>query len=597
MTSLHIYLRCFSTFRTLVCALGTVLGSHMMCASTVNERMPTIATTTKPTSWTVVANPLAEATDKEEWLRNLVQGQLLTLDDNWQPVCQLCTEVPSTANGKIRTRRLGKKTKSRGSLETWVDFEILPNAQWGDGSPILGRDFQLSHVISKTMPRMTKARNAAEAIAEVTLDKKHPKKFSLRLAKTDGTLWFAIGMRPVPEHLEQKRWQSAKYSYRDYLKVSTYVTEPNKSGLFSGPWMPTTSVKASQKLGGYSLVISKNVGFPRLKTASPEHLAIQFARSQRDAIHLLNTNLVDIIPETDLDFQLDSLGSDQFERHTALGTNLEQLSFNLRNPILADINLRRCVSMMINRYELANAVGMPPSHPMADAAFHPALMGGVIRLDQGQIPGILPPAETRSWYYSPATAAQLLRQSGWISETQGKQIVWRKDDQILTLELDTNHRDATRKKTITAIANSLSAGGVQVTINDHPNQEFFTDILRRLKFKFMAVYAWDLPSGTIPATLFDSQQIPGHRNDYRGDNMTGWSNRSFDGLMSDLHSEWETEARTKKIQEAESIIAQEIPFIPLFYRPLLAATSKRVKNFKLPGHGRWSSSAGAQWEF
>lgn len=573
-------------------AIGFVFLANV--AASPIEKGLSIASTTKPSAWPIVTNPLARASAREDWLRNLVQGQLLTLDDRWQIVCQLCTEVPSTTNNKIRFIQIPKSKKSRASKEIRVDFEVLPEANWGDGKPITGDDFRLAHSIASAMPSHSKARNAAEAISEITVDKRNAKRFSMRLAKPDGTLWFAVGMRPVPAHLESQNWENATRVYQDYLKISNYVTEPGRSGLYSGPWLPTNQ-KSTLRAGIPYITLEKNPGFAGSKPVITR-LRVQFVRNSREALAMLASEKTDIVPETDLDARASYPVSDRFVAHEALSTNLEQLTFNTRNPLLADLNLRKSISMLVNRYELAQSIGMPSSLPMASDIFHPAITNGVTRIDQGQIPLKSQVDPENCWYYSPEKSSRLLINSGWTKHLEGGTSTWKKENESLTIELDSNEKDSIRKQAVKVIAKNLSEAGIAVVIKNHSTNEFMNEIVQKLKFRFLAIYAWQMPAETIPTTILDSRQIPGLQNTYTGDNTSGWSNRSVDTLMTDLRNEWVPTERVAKIKEIERITAAEIPFIPLFYRPVHAATAKRVKNFKLPGHQSWSSSSASKWE-
>ncbi|NBQ53013.1 MAG: hypothetical protein EBU49_05470 [Proteobacteria bacterium] len=102
---------------------------------------PTIVTTAPPSSWLVASHPLAEANRKESWLRNLVHGQLVILDQNWKWQCQLCVSLPSPSNGLLRMVRKDGASSKNSRQNLVIDFEIPAQAKWGDGKPLVADDF------------------------------------------------------------------------------------------------------------------------------------------------------------------------------------------------------------------------------------------------------------------------------------------------------------------------------------------------------------------------------------------------------------------------------------------------------------------------
>ncbi|NBQ53760.1 MAG: hypothetical protein EBU49_09295, partial [Proteobacteria bacterium] len=270
--------------------------------------------------------------------------------------------------------------------------------------------------------------------------------------------------------------------------------------------------------------------------------------------------------------------------------------FNTRNPLLTDVNLRKAISLMINRYDLARTTGIPAELPMALGFMHPAMSGSPVRTDRG---GLLNHQAFQHpvWGHSPVEASALLQQSGWTREASSHSSLWSKEGAPLEVDLDTNRADQIRIETVRAVARQLTNAGIKVNVKEHPNDIFVRDILRKVKFKSLAEYAWRMPAGAIPDTILESRQVPSLQNAYTGENTSGWSNRRLDEILDQMRDEWDPAARQEMMLEVEGLAATDVPFIPLFYRPVFGAAVESVAGFEVPGHEGWSSSFAWSWIF
>ena len=66
----------------------------------------------------------------------------------------------------------------------------------------------------------------------------------------------------------------------------------------------------------------------------------------------------------------------------------------------------------------------------------------------------------------------------------------------------------------------------------------------------------------------------------RGNNKTGWSNTAFDELLKKAASKISTEQRYELYEEAEKILIDELPVIPLYTYTRTYLLSERVKNWQ-----------------
>jgi peptide/nickel transport system substrate-binding protein len=553
-----------------------------------------IATTLPVAAWQVVLHPLADPSPREAWLRNLIHARLVELDDNWSWQCQLCTALPAVANGTLRKVKPAGKSRQSTKELIILDFEIPARAKWGDGTALTGHDFRLGWEIANAMPATTRAGNIARAIREITVDGKSPRHFSVELKEPSGDFWFASGLRPVPSHLEATIWRDAAGIYADYLKNTTYTTDPGKSGLYSGPWFPKTPHPRAEGHRPFVLLDS-NPGHVRGAARTPQ-LTIRFHRDEKTALQEIQSGDADILPETDINPPAMKHSVDKSVFRTAIGTEIEHIDFNLRNPLLTDASLRKAISMFINRHELARSVGMPAGLPMAYGLLHPAMTGLPVRTDSGELMNRAKFMH-RVLAHAPSEAAALLQQSGWSRNTTSAGSFWEKEGRTLEIELDTSLVDSMRAETLRTISRQLSDAGIKISTKEHAADTFARDTLRKARFKYLALYAWRMPAATVPGSLLATRQIPTLQNGYSGDNTAGWSNKDVDETLELLRNEWDPVKRQEMLNLIEEKITADLPFVPLFRRPVTAAVNERVEGFKIAGHDGWSSGSAHLWKF
>ena len=562
-----------------------------LATNSSSDHQPTVVTTAPPASWSVALHPLAEANRKESWLRNLIHGQLIALDKQWKWQCQLCVNLPSASNGLLRLSEANGRTPKNSRQNLVIDFEIPAQAKWGDGKPVTAGDFILALKIAWAMPASTKSGNLARSILKFTADIKNNKRFSAHLRNPRGDFWFAFGFRPVPSHLEAEVWKASEGNYQDYIKATTYVTDPMKAGLYSGPWFPKTQrLRVAGARPFVLLEANPAFGGGKVQTSA---LVIRFQRDERAAVADLEGGNADIIPETDLTLSGFNLITRKDTQRSALGTELEHIDFNMRNPLLTDINLRKAISLLINRHDLARVTGMPPGLPMALGFLHPGLTGLPLRTDRGDILNAKV-FQHPVWGYAPSEAIALLQQSGWIRETSK---IWTKEGTPLEVDLDTSQVDHMRSETVRTLVRQLTDAGIKVTVREHAADVFLRDTLRKVKFKYLAAYAWRMPPGTVPDGILESRQIPSLQNGYSGENTTGWGTRAVDEILEKLGDEWDPTARLELLRQIETLTSTDVPFIPLYYRPLMAGAASSLSGFDVPGHEGWSSGMAKDWIF
>jgi peptide/nickel transport system substrate-binding protein len=106
-----------------------------------------------------------------------------------------------------------------------------------------------------------------------------------------------------------------------------------------------------------------------------------------------------------------------------------------------------------------------------------------------------------------------------------------------------------------------------------------------------------MPAATVPASLLSTRQIPTLQNNYSGENAAGWSNKEVDQTLDILRDEWDPAKRQVLLSLIEQKIVADVPFVPLFRRPVIAAVSQQLEGFSIAGHDGWSSTSAHLWKF
>ena len=228
-------------------------------------------------------------------------------------------------------------------------FEIRHDAKWDDGSAITCEDFQTGFLaITKFRPSKT------PKIDKVEWDSLNPKKCKIKfnIKKQIYTLYMAP---PLPTHIEKPIIEASQNEI-DYLKNTAYATNPTIPGLANGPY------KLTVYKPGYYYEFEKNALF--YGHPGPfEKLQFRFFKDLQSIINAYRTGEIDMILNGLSGSRIDEIQkiiTDEKRNsfvQTRPTTKLTHLEFNLENPAVSDVRVRRALSLLIDLKELAEVVG------------------------------------------------------------------------------------------------------------------------------------------------------------------------------------------------------------------------------------------------
>ena len=95
-------------------------------------------------------NPLIDSMLIKSYILAMARRQISIIDHNWEPVCQLCTELATFENGRAKVfsikDKYGRATGERGVR---TRFTLKDELFWGDGTPVTTEDIFFTWQVGK----------------------------------------------------------------------------------------------------------------------------------------------------------------------------------------------------------------------------------------------------------------------------------------------------------------------------------------------------------------------------------------------------------------------------------------------------------------
>jgi peptide/nickel transport system substrate-binding protein len=241
---------------------------------------------------------------------------------------------------------------------------------------------------------------------------------------------------------------------------------------------------------------------------------------------------------------------------TSPGTVLAYMGFNLRDPILKDVRVREAIAYAIDRQPLIHYLWHDSVRPAAS---------------------VLPPeswaydSNVRQYPYDPAKARYLLDSAGY-SATNGVRF-------HLTMKTST---EESSRAMAAVFQQQLRDVGIALDIRSFESATFLSDIMHG-EFQ---VYSLRWIGGNEDPDIFDyvfstARIIP------NGANRQYYSNPRVDALILQASTELDQDTRKRDYAEIQRILAEDLPYINLWYFDNVLVYSKRVRGLELNPSGNY----------
>ena len=247
------------------------------------------------------------------------------------------------------------------------------------------------------------------------------------------------------------------------------------------------------------------------------------------------------------------------------GTRLGYMGFNLRDPILKDVRVRQAIAYAIDRQPLIHYLMRDAARPAAS---------------------ILPPeswaydADVIRYSYDPVKARQLLDDAGYTA----------KNGVRFHLTMKTSTEESSRAMAA-VFQQQLREVGIALDIRSFEFATFFSDVSHG-EFQ---VYSLRWIGGNEDPDIFEyafssARIIP------NGANRQYYSNPRVDALIAKASTELDQNARKRDYAEIQQILAQDLPYIDLWYFDNVMVYSKRVRGLELNPSGNYDFLRTAELE-
>ena len=253
-------------------------------------------------------------------------------------------------------------------------------------------------------------------------------------------------------------------------------------------------------------------------------------------------------------------GRDDLQLFSSIESGYVNVLLNVANPnmpFLQDKSVRQALMYALDREAIVRDV-LAGQGVVADSlltpenwAFNPAV---------------------KKYLYDPGEANRLLDAAGWVDSNGDG--VREKDGQPLRFVLLV--RDDNLHKAIGAkLGASWKAIGVDAQVTPVSFAGMVSDFLVPRTFE-VALTNWDQVGDPDPYAQWHSSQATGN-----GQNYTGWQNADADALMEQARRTTDPEQRKALYQQFQTIFADELPALPLYYPVYTYGVSNRVNNVQI----------------
>ena len=239
------------------------------------------------------------------------------------------------------------------------------------------------------------------------------------------------------------------------------------------------------------------------------------------------------------------------------GTIYSYLAMNLRDPVLKDVRVRQAIAYAMDRQPLIEYLWRDLVRPAS------SLLPPQHWAYNGDVPKYL---------HDPERAKQLLDQAGFKPGADGIRF---------HLTMKTSTEESTRLFAA-VLQQQLRAVGIALDIRSYEFATFLSDVV---KGSFQ-LYSLRWIGGNEDPDMFENVFATASFAPKRA-NRGYYSNPKVDELLESARSTVDQEKRRSDYFEIQRIVAEELPYINLWYFDNVLVHSKRLKNVRLSPSGNY----------
>jgi ABC-type transport system substrate-binding protein len=240
------------------------------------------------------------------------------------------------------------------------------------------------------------------------------------------------------------------------------------------------------------------------------------------------------------------------------GTNFTYLGFNLEDPLLSHREIRQALALATDREALVRY-----------------LLHGQAKLAGGALPPDHWAAEPNvaQYPYAPARAEQVLEAAGFPRKQDGVRL-------RLTLKCSTEEQ---ARLIGAALQEQWGRAGIQLELRPLELATLFSDVA---KGNFQITYQRWVGANTDPDFFeyaFSSKRFPPD-----GANRGHYRNARVDALTDQIRVEMNQEKRKELCSEAQKILAEDLPYLPMWFNDVVSVHRRSLGALDLPSTGNYN---------
>jgi len=238
------------------------------------------------------------------------------------------------------------------------------------------------------------------------------------------------------------------------------------------------------------------------------------------------------------------------------GTTYAYLAFNLRDPILKDVRVRQAIAYAMDRRPMIHYLWRDMARPASS---------------------VLPPeawaydGDVRTYAHDPARARQLLDAAGY-PERNGVRF---------HLTMKTSTEESTRLMAA-VLQQQLREAGIALDIRTFEFATFYSDVQKGAFQLFSLRWVGGNEDPDIFENIFSSHSFPPQRA-----NRGYYSNPRVDELIDDARSTVDRERRKRDYDEIQRIVAEDLPYVNLWYFDNVLVHTPRVCDLEVSSAGNY----------
>lgn len=454
--------------------------------------------------------------------------QTRQVDDEWVPVpSDLVTEEPVAEVAADGTQT--------------ITYSINPDAVWSDGEPITSADFEYTALQIRDGDDIFD-KTGYDRIASI--DASDPQTVVVTLSSAYAgwrTLFSVYGL--MPAHLLEGQDRSALMS--DGYDFS------------GGPW------KIEKWTRGTSVTLVPNENYwgekPHL-----DKVTFLFLPDTTAAFQALKSGQVSALypsPQLDALTQIEAGLPGIKSQVDARSGNLEAIWLNNSVAPFDSVPVRQALAYSIDRDAIVKRLFGSLGIDKAQQSFNTPMVAPFAADDFSEYTLDLDKVD------------ELMKGDGWAKNADD---VWAKDGETATFSIKTLAGNKRRDLTVQVLQSQLKDAGFEMTIDQVTPADLFGTIAPQGDFQ---AGLWALvdtfPDPTLSST-FSSVNIPSEANGFSGINFYRTDIPGLDDLLGQVDSELDTDARITASHDADALIAESVPSLPLDTVPNVLLWSDKV---------------------